>query len=231
MTFDFTYTQHYGVNSSWVDDVYYNANERYAVIDLDDNMYRYDNVSKDDVEALVKAPSVGAYYNTQFKHAFGPGTYLGNWNSVDYDVVEEVKDTINVGNSTGPTLTVQAGQIYLAGGQPVANDFNTPPVTKEFSLKANPNKERYGDGEPMYVQADSTKEYSLKTPEPEVKLESNDFNDTTVSTVYFTLDDYDKVYEYRSDKLSVEGAIEEVNAYVSRLGGRGKVVKVVFEFE
>lgn len=157
--------------SSSVNTVYYNANDRYAVIDWDSRLYRYDNVSLEEVEAVVSAHSVGNAAN-YFKQLHGPGTYLGSfWEVVSVGIDEKV----------------------------ASQDGDVATATKEYSLQTPP--------EP--------------TPDPLVN---------TTSTVHFTLDGYDKVYTFASNKEEVDTAIGEVNDYVSRLGAKGKAVKVVFEF-
>lgn len=83
----FKYTDEYSVDSTVIDEVYYNANANTAVLDVSDYLYEYSNVSEKNIKALVDADSVGAYYNTTFKPVHGPGVLLGFWSKVDYQRV------------------------------------------------------------------------------------------------------------------------------------------------
>lgn len=197
---DFTYTREFNVSSSLVEGVFYNANDNYVVLDLNDNFYRYNDVSEDDVTNLITASSVGSYYNLDFKHKFGPGEYVGHWDDVDYDY-----EPVLHGTGTTPKDFTSADKVE---------------PTKEFSLQ-NP-------AVASAVDSTKTNEYSLaEIPQPNAATVSN-----AVSTVFFTLDGTgDKVFEFASNKESLDDAVQEVNQYVSRLNAHGKVVKVVFEFE
>jgi hypothetical protein len=126
----FTYTHEYEVdNSSLIEVVYYNANDRSAVIDVNDEWYRYTNVDKADVERLVNGEdengSVGAHYNRHFKPRFGPGEHLGSWWGWDAVSEDEVPVTTYV---TGDV--VKAGTVIARSNEP----------TKEYSLQPVPEK-------------------------------------------------------------------------------------------
>ena len=131
---DFYYTKHFGVSSSLVDDVYYNENENFVVIDLDDAMYKYDGVTSEDVTALVKGAdydgSVGKQYNFVFKTKHGPGEYLGQWDDVDYDLTAPIAKTGGVPKDLTNATTIS--------GQTVTGTLSSVPATKEFSLKTPP---------------------------------------------------------------------------------------------
>jgi len=194
--YDFTYTDGYDVDSSVVDAVYFNSADNSVVLDLNDEMYRYTGVSRNDVENLVNAASVGAYYNVYFKRDHGPAEHLGHYDDLRWTKVSniEVQD-----------------------------------ATKEYSL-ASPAVANAYDGISSITNTSApTKEYSLKSPEVSVP-ETDEFVDVT-STVFFVLGDSDKVYEFASNKDNLDDAIGEVNDFVTRVSQKGRVVKVVFEFE
>jgi hypothetical protein len=195
----FTYTHEYEVdNSSLIEAVYYNANDRSAVVDVNDQWYRYTGVDQEDVERLVNGEdengSVGAHYNRHFKTKFGPGEHLGSW----FDFTEVKEDVVTVP-----------------------------------SFVANPNKESYGDGQPLFV-SDETKEYSLaELPSPsragvEQTGESQDYT----SSVIFTLGDNDvNEYTFEANSWNAEEAVQELHEYIKRLGMTGRVRRVVVKFE
>jgi hypothetical protein len=183
---DFTYTEEWYPKSSLVEGVFFNANENFVVLDLNDEIYRYDDVTRDDVKKMLDADSVGSYYNLYFKQQHGPSEHLGEYDEVDWEKV------------------------------PVENK-----PTKEFSLSGTISADNVVEGN------FPTKEFSLQ-PIQSVSVE--DDSDVT-STVFFTLAGGDKVYEFGSNKTSLEDAINEVNTFVTRVNGKGNVVKVVFEFE
>jgi len=205
---DFTYTKNFGTDSSFVDGVFYNENEKYAVVELADDYYLYENVSESDVADLVNAPSVGAHYNTVFKKAHGPGEHLGSWSGVDFEWVPAA-------HGTGTT----------------PKDLTEP--TKEFSLQAFANHHGLEVNGTTEAVA-STKEYSLaEIPVTDVAgPEKIEAGTGVTSTVFFTIEGIDdKVFEFESDKDDIDPAVGEVHEYVKRLGVVGRVVKVVFEFE
>jgi hypothetical protein len=90
MTDNFTYTQVWeglGIDfsSSAVDNLWYNANERFAVVDWDSALYRYDDVNKSEVENVVRQASTGGSVGRAaqaLKAKHGPGTYLGSFQNV-----------------------------------------------------------------------------------------------------------------------------------------------------
>jgi hypothetical protein len=207
--FNVTYTHSYdnGIDfeSSIIDNVFYNVNSRTAVLDINDYYYEYRDVPAEAVEDLINADSVGAHYNKVFKSAFGPSKYLGAWEECDLNSVPVNKDF----DST-----------------PVAKDFtvaeDTVAVeTKEYSLQT-PNQVRVDEGF-------DTVEYSLRTPAP-LQVAADNVTDDVKSTVFFTLDGGDREFTFESDKSDLYDAVEEVDNYVKRLGARGNVRKVVFEF-
>lgn len=217
-----SYDEDYDFTSSLVQSVRYNENDSSVAIELNDNYYRYTNVPLDAVEDLVNADSVGVHYNTVFKRTYGPGENLGPW----YDVrLNEVPATAYVGKDfesapVGKDFITISGEGVTLSSDGSATFTNEP--TREYSLTT-----------PSAASADSpTKEYSLKTPEPEPLDETLWGSDETVkSTVFFTIDGGEKIYEFASEQTDLVDAIAEVNDYVSVLGAKGKVVRVVFDFE
>ena len=202
-------TKSFTVSSTLVDQVHFNENENYAVVDLNDELYLYRGVSADDVAALVRGEngSVGAYYNRHFKTKFGPGEHLGTWDDWEFETVPVNKDTAG----TPKGLTTTAGTVYTA---PTAE-------TPQYSL---------GDISVPVSNGVSTKEYSLAEIPSTTGVDAGGENTTT--TVYFTLDGVDgKVFEYNASAVDTYDAVDELNDYVSRIGTRGKVRKVVVEFE
>jgi hypothetical protein len=92
------YTRFDEPSSSWVVQAYYNENTREAFLNLEtdraDDVWKYTDVSLDAYERLVTASSPGSHYNTFFKHQYGPGENLGDWNNVEFKDVEiDVADT------------------------------------------------------------------------------------------------------------------------------------------
>lgn len=203
-------TKSFVVSSSLVDEIHFNENENFAVVDLNDELYLYRGVSADDVAALVRGEngSVGAYYNRHFKTKFGPGEHLGHWEDWDFETVSVNKDSAG----TPKGLTTTAGTVYIAPTD----------ETPQYSL---------GDISVPVSNGVSTKEYSLaEIPSTNTGVDAGSEN--TKTTVYFTLDGVDgKVFEYNASAVDTYDAVDELNDYVSRIGTRGKVRKVVVEFE
>jgi hypothetical protein len=207
---NFEFTKDYpSIDSSAVDDLYYNANDNTLVIDWDDEMYRYSDVTEAEADAVAD----GTYGNANgsvgraaqaLKVSKGQGEYLGNWIDVDFDKVV-VKEKV------------------LAGNGLVAK--NLADATREYSLQT-PRRlatEAVADESP-------TKEFSLQTPHLTVVPDNDALADVTF-TVVFSLGSSSGEREYVAD--TTEGmaeAIEELHDYISRVGLSGKVVRVVAEF-
>lgn len=86
MSYDFEYTTERDVDSSAVDQLFYNENEQYLVVDWKDELYRYDGVTREEFEKVANgehsgwgSKSVGRAAQ-QLKASKGPGKYLGNYN-------------------------------------------------------------------------------------------------------------------------------------------------------
>ena len=225
-------------DSSYVQAVYHNENEDFVVVDLDGTYYQYNNVPADEVADLVSASSVGSYFNTDFKPAYGPSVELGEWFEVNEYAVPVTK------NTPGTPKGLEDNRAVSGRGS-----FTFTPV-------ANPDKDRYGDGKPMFVDAgttteydlnrfdtpleshdvfegddeEPTKEFSLNLPEPEQSIGAPAGESHRV-IVHFTLDGQSKKYKYDATALSVEDAIEELNTVVGQFKAKGKVRKVVVKFD
>jgi hypothetical protein len=247
--YTFEYTKEFFVSSSVIDAVYFNENESSVVLDVNDELYEYTGVDSFEVAKLVKGGntgSIGNYYNTIFKTKFGPGKHLGYYN--DWDAVEVPVEKNN------STPTTPKGLVYASTHTEVSEDKSTltnvldlDEPTKEYSLApvATPDKERYGDGEPLFVNDEPTKEYSLATPDNTGWALDFNFDDEVPAeddvkgidgvreiVVHFTLDNFsDRKFKYTAESTSVEAAIEELNDYVSKMHARGRVRKVVVKFE
>jgi hypothetical protein len=88
----FTYTHEWeglgtDFDSSAVDNVWYNANDRYAVIDWDSSLYRYNNVALDEVLEVVNSKTSVGRAAQRLKALHGPGQSLGYFHSANFDSV------------------------------------------------------------------------------------------------------------------------------------------------
>lgn len=145
--YDFKYTDEVDPNSSLVDVAYYNANTKDLALDLNDQVYVYENVDEADFRKFYTEPSAGRYYNTEFKNKYGPAEILGHCDDLYFkDVPRE--------------STASAG---------TPKDLTEP--TKEYSLNINDAKAPFGTVETV----GATKEYSLKTPDVVAKTNGGDF--------------------------------------------------------
>lgn len=242
MTFNpdsFEFTKEFDVSSSLIDSVYFNENDKTVVLDVNDELYRYSNVSEGDVSALVRGGtgslrdgSVGAYYNRTFKTTFGPGEHLGYYEDFDPEQVSVRKDqsvpTTPKGLVDAPTLSVVRGEnsrdsvLTVAPGGFVSAPADEP--TKEFSLSVFDNTV---SGAPVAVSDEPTKEFALTV----VEDDAAPVREGVSVTVHFRLEDSDKKYKYKAEASDVYDAIEELNQYMLKVGARGDVVKVVTKFE
>jgi hypothetical protein len=73
--------------SSLVEGIFYNANDRTAVFDLNDRLYKYSNVGRFDVAKVATAQSAGSEYQ-MFKRRFGPSESLGEYDDVEWKKVD-----------------------------------------------------------------------------------------------------------------------------------------------
>lgn len=207
---DFTYTEEFYVVSSLIDSVYYNANDRTAVLDVNDRIYRYSDVDRDDVEALANGRdsngSVGAHYNRVFKTKYGPGEYLGDYDEVDYDIVP-------------------------VEGKPTPKDLredNSPEPSNRFAFVSEGSTTEWSLGTPDTAStATATKEYSLTLPEPASVVEDSDVESVVVT---FTLEGFDREFEYEANSSDLTDAVEELHNHVKAFGAKGRVRKAVVTF-
>lgn len=116
-----TYTNAYDAGdefeSSFVNAVLYDANDRHAAVQIGDagDYYIYEGVSPQDVENLVNANSVGAAYNQIFKVEHGPAVVSMSFWDTDEDEVE-IKNQ----------APVQPNGV-------VSNDWNSSRVNNDFT--------------------------------------------------------------------------------------------------
>ncbi len=229
MTDIFAYTKEFSVSSSLIDSAWYNENDETLVLDVDDELYRYSGVPGEAVSALVRGGdtgSVGAHYNRVFKKAFGPGEHLGFWDTVEPVWVHVIKNT--------PTPTTPKGLVDISFNDvvdAVDNYLDSQAPTKEFSLNSEPTVVKFDP--PLVVDvSEPTREFALSFDEgaPSV-AEVEGLDNVKAIVVHFTLSG-DKVYKYKArTSHNVEDAIEELNDYVSLVGAKGRVRKVVVKFD
>jgi hypothetical protein len=90
------YTVFVDVDSEALDGFYYNANTREAVVDYNDDLYLYSDVSEDWASTLREAnedyaSSVGREWLPDFKRNNGPGKRIGDWVDTAFERVDETK--------------------------------------------------------------------------------------------------------------------------------------------
>lgn len=110
----FYYTQTADVDSSAVDEVYYNANSKELAVDLHDEVYVYQNVPKARYEALVNADSVGRAFR-EVKRDYGPSEYLGYCSEVDYVPTREAFDAVDMASVGTPKALTYAENAKVDG--------------------------------------------------------------------------------------------------------------------
>ena len=85
------YTHHWETgNSTAVDNVYYNENNKKVYIDWDDEVYEYSNVTLAEAQAVVNGGGTGGSIGraaARLKNNKGPGRHLGNWWNLSFDEV------------------------------------------------------------------------------------------------------------------------------------------------
>jgi hypothetical protein len=209
----FEYTNSYdSIESTLVDTVYENVNDKSVVVLLKDgnftgNFYRYTDVDPSHLVALVEANSVGAAY-TPFKQAYGPGENLGNfWDVDEFDV--PVKKDFNSTPVNKEWGGIGEGTIVSANAM---RDMVTNSPTKEFSLTTIPS---------LVVE---TKEYDLSVIKDADKT-------TYAHTVHFVLNNQDNKYKFKTEAVDVDSAIRNLNDHISAFNAAGRVTKVVVHFE
>lgn len=80
--------------SSLVEGIFFNANDQTAVFDLQDRIYRYKNVSRNDALTVANSVSAGSEYQ-RFKSKFGPSESLGDYDDIEW---EKVPTQVSTGN-------------------------------------------------------------------------------------------------------------------------------------
>jgi len=90
--FNFDYTDVLlDVDSTLVDEIYYNANDKSMLVDLDDTVYHYTDVPVEVFEAFKASSSKGRFYGRKIKSSYGPGTKVGHYTEVEAREVDKVK--------------------------------------------------------------------------------------------------------------------------------------------
>lgn len=239
----FYYTKSFETSSAVVDTAYYNENTGEVLLDLNDKMYLYQNVPSEAVALLVRGGehgSVGRHYNEVFKPAFGPAEHLGWYDDVEtFQVVKEKTDTTAPtpkGLYTTPdSIRISMADSAYAGsavGPHLTVAADNSDATPEFSLNVFDHSV---SGSPVTVEDEPTREFSLNlvTDEDEADTSGEDPYGVSKVVVHFTLDAYsDRVFKFVAvDSKTVEGAIGELNAYVSKMGATGLIKKVVVKFD
>lgn len=74
-------------DSSLVEGIFYNANDKTVTFDLQDRIYRYAGVSREDALKVANATNAGGEYQL-FKRKFGPGESLGDYEDISWKRVE-----------------------------------------------------------------------------------------------------------------------------------------------
>lgn len=126
------YTESFEVDSSLVDGIYYNANENSVVFDLNDELYKYSNVSYSEVKAVADAESPGRAYQ-DFKRKFGPSDHLGHYDYADFEKVSAKPLTITL-NSNRPGAAI--GSASLAAENIQTTSLNTFRLQENYNLVA-----------------------------------------------------------------------------------------------
>lgn len=80
-----TFTAQADPGSSAIDDLYYNENTQELTVDLDDRIYRYSGVPKDEYYTFLNAASAGNHYGGYFKRTYGPGEFIGDWDEISFE--------------------------------------------------------------------------------------------------------------------------------------------------
>lgn len=132
---NFSYTDHYAPDSSFINNVWYNRNNNELVVVIGDNAYLYENVDFANVRQLVDAYSVGTHYNTIFKGKFSPAKSLGAANTigVSYERKKDLDDT----NAVNVTPTKE---FSLTAPAPVKSEEEVPRIKIHFVLDGHGDK-------------------------------------------------------------------------------------------
>jgi hypothetical protein len=150
MTTAVEYTREANVDSSAVDGVYYNENDRTVAVILHGEVYRYSGVPLEFYNHLGRVNSVGREWLPQLKRTYGPGERLGSEYAVYFDDVtpwrapkpaEPVKagqvvgQSGSTGSSTGPHISLTVAAPALSNRVSVSFEVNGQ--TKVHESRAN----------------------------------------------------------------------------------------------
>ena len=155
-TFEFTDTQ--DVKSSAVDTLTYNENTRELVVDLHDDLYKYDGVPRSRFEQILHAPSVGRDFH-DLKKNYGPADYLGPYGSVTF---------VPVDKATKPTFPPAAQPSVLASKSGVATNVPTASTSASQTFSLTPSVNVGTEGKATYTVdfvpagADEPREYTAQ---------------------------------------------------------------------
>lgn len=146
----FDYTHFEVVESSAVDEVYYNSHTQELAIDLHDSVYVYENVPLSVFRDLVNAPSVGQAYR-EVKRQYGPGEFLGWYGDIGYNSVPVPAPVQDVTKATTFDLS-NASNSAATGGDTVTYTLSSVPAapipTREhvvsFVVEGNDRVATYG---------------------------------------------------------------------------------------
>lgn len=203
----FEYTRLTEPDSSLVEGVYYNENNNAVALDLNDDVYVYRGVSREQHDALVGADSVGAYYNTYFKKQFGPAEYLGSYWAVELDIIE-------VEPKTEKNLTY-------------APNAKVTTVDNDGSGDLAPTTEHSLGNSTLTVQDAPTNEHSLAPLSEQAREADVDWK----TEVFFTIDGFHREYTFDADTSDAAEAVQALSDHLSAFGASGKVRRVVISFE
>lgn len=128
----YKYTHQKSVDSSAIEEVYYNANDRSLYLVMTGGSgYRYKDVTLNVYRALVDSNSVGRYYANNIKSNYGPGEYLGYFNDSDEEfewvstsyLVQNESNTAYVVPPTTSGTGMPQSLTYRANAQAVRSNY------------------------------------------------------------------------------------------------------------
>lgn len=122
---DFEYTHNPRVNSSAVDEVWYNADNKELAVNLHDEVYVYQNVPFARYQALVFAGSVGRAFR-EVKRDYGPSEYLGYRSDLDIEQKSYAAPDMSGGYARGGLVTTPRTVIHDATKSEPVNTNDEP---------------------------------------------------------------------------------------------------------
>lgn len=132
---NFSYTDHYTTDSSFIHNVWYNRNNKELLVVISGNTYLYENVDFASVRQLVDAYSVGTHYNTIFKSKFSPAKALGDANRIGVSL-ERMKDL----DDTNAVNVTPTKEFSLTAPAPVKDEEEVPRIKIHFVLNGHGDK-------------------------------------------------------------------------------------------